>query len=133
MNLANWDIGDIFMFIFAMILMFNNIEALIQYRKVQEAMKDIEEEDLEFRSKLQMFTTLSVAAFILKWLIYIIAYVFIGHFLILIVGGILFLLRFYLIFKKVDHSESKVIDFVTLVGETLFVAYFIIHYFIFIL
>ncbi len=42
MNLANWDIGDIFMFIFAMILMFNNIEALIQYRKVQEAMKDIE-------------------------------------------------------------------------------------------
>jgi len=31
MNLTNWDIGDIFIFIYLLILIFNNIEALLEY------------------------------------------------------------------------------------------------------
>ncbi|MGM8215497.1 hypothetical protein ACLIA0_07960 [Bacillaceae bacterium W0354] len=131
MNLANWTTENIILFIFCLILLSDHIGAIIEFRKVNEAMKDIKDDDLEFSSKVQKYTILFIGAVIFKWLIYVIAYVFIEHFLILIVGGILVLLRIYVMVNMKEKQPKPIIDFLVLIGETAFIAYFIIHYFVF--
>lgn len=109
--------------------MLNNIASILEYKKNKENLKSISESQLMLPSKWKLFVAKLIGAFIFKWLIYIIAFVITGSFLVIIISLILITLRIYLMFHSLIEIQESKTDLYVLVAETVFVGVFMLYYF----
>lgn len=109
--------------------MLNNIQAIFEYKKIKQNSKNIDDDELLtiFSGKWRLFIIKLIVAFIFKWLIYIVASLITGSFLVIIVSLILTTLRVYILFNSL--SEHSKLDLYVLISETLFVGGFMLYYF----
>lgn len=111
--------------------MLNNITALFEYKKNKEKLKNIDENQSlsSLAGKWRVFIVMIIGAFIFKWLIYIIASIITGSFLVIIASLILITLRVYIMFNNLKEIQNSKIDLYVLIVETLFVGVFMLYFF----
>ncbi|TGB03731.1 hypothetical protein E4663_01630 [Halobacillus salinus] len=111
----------------------NNLGSLFEYKKNKENLRSVNENQLMQLSKWQLLGAKLVGAFIFKWLIYLLAAVITGSFLLIILSLILVTLRVYILFHSLNEIQDSKLDWYVLVAETLYVAGFMLYYFGFML
>ncbi|WP_135326445.1 hypothetical protein [Halobacillus salinus] len=131
--ILEWTTEDIYLFVFSLFLLMNNLGSLFEYKKNKENLRSVNENQLMQLSKWQLLGAKLVGAFIFKWLIYLLAAVITGSFLLIILSLILVTLRVYILFHSLNEIQDSKLDWYVLVAETLYVAGFMLYYFGFML
>ncbi|PER67557.1 hypothetical protein [Priestia megaterium] len=130
MSLFNLSINDLYLLIFGLFLLWNNLEALFEFKKIRKGLQTIEVRDIIQLSKWRLFMLRIVGVFIFKWLIYLIAIAITENLFVIIVSIILGGLRLYISYFSLEKiQESRRLDFIVLMGELLFVIVFMGYYF----
>ncbi|MGF9946293.1 hypothetical protein ABEX44_23985 [Priestia megaterium] len=130
MSLFNLTINDLYLLIFGLFLLWNNLEALFEFKKVRKNLQAIEVRDIIQLSKWRLSILRIVGVFIFKWLIYLMAIAITENVFVVIVAVTLGGLRLYISYFSLEKiQESQKLDFIVLVGELLFVIVFLGYYF----
>ena len=130
MSLFNLSINDLYLLIFGLFLLWNNLEALFEFKKIRKDLQTIETGDIIQLSKWRLFMLRIVGLFVFKWLIYLIAIAVTGSLFVIIVAVILGGLRLYISYSRLEEiKKSQRLDFIVLAGELLFVTVFMGYYF----
>jgi len=130
LSLFNLSINDLYLLIFGLFLLWNNLEALFEFKKIRKDLQTIETGDIIQLSKWRLFMLRIVGLFVFKWLIYLIAIAVTGSLFVIIVAVILGGLRLYISYSRLEEiKKSQRLDFIVLAGELLFVTVFMGYYF----
>lgn len=130
LSLFNLSINDLYLLIFGLFLLWNNLEALFEFKKIRKGLQAIETGDIIQLSKWRLFMLRIVGLFVFKWLIYLIAIAVTGSLFVIIVAVILGGLRLYISYSRLEEiKKSQRLDFIVLAGELLFVTVFMGYYF----
>jgi len=130
LSLFNLTINDLYLLIFGLFLLWNNLEALFEFKKVRKNLQAIELGNIIQLSKWRLFMLRIVGVFIFKWLIYLIAIAITENLFVIIVAVTLGGLRLYISYFSLERiQKSPKLDFIVLVGELLFVIVFLGYYF----
>ncbi|UOE94721.1 hypothetical protein [Alkalihalobacillus sp. LMS39] len=137
MTFMNWTTEHIILFCYCLLLMWNYISSLLEYKKTKQQLKELKnselQSELELIPKWRLFAMKVIGAFIFKWILFIIAFVLIGNVPLLIVAGILIVLRVYIMYHTLTELQNTKLDLYVLLGEAMFTAIFIVYYFGFVL
>lgn len=133
----NWRLEDIFMFVYCLILMWNYISALLEYKQNKQQLKELThselQAELDLLPKWRMFVIAIIGAIIFKWFLFIFAFLVVGHMMVLVAGLILIILRVYILYHRLTDLQKTKLDLYVLIGECLFTGVFILYYFGFLL
>ncbi|WP_078553125.1 hypothetical protein [Bacillus alkalicellulosilyticus] len=124
---------DIFIFIYCIILLWNNIDYLRDYKKIKEELDQISSDsELDINpNSISVILFSLLFRFFRSWLFYILAVLLTQNILVLIVAVVLFIIDLYqALFKSSveDVKKSKVRKYQT-IAETVFISGFVIYYF----
>lgn len=129
----SWATRDIYLLIYALVLIGNYISSIKEYKRNKALLKEIDEADLvsDLNSipKWKLFILRVVGAIIFKWLFFVIAVSLTASITLLILSLILVVLRVYVMYHTLSELRKTKLDLYVLIGETLYTLLFSIYYF----
>ncbi|WP_343035061.1 hypothetical protein [Sporosarcina jiandibaonis] len=125
---------EFYILIYCFIILWINIEYLIEHKKLKEGLSDIdsEEEFVMTPSSISVMLFILVFNFIRRWLVYLLAVAITGNLFVIIIAAILFALSLYdsLFNYSLEKVKNSKIGLDLVVIDTIAITGFVIYLFI---
>ena len=133
MPFLSWATRDIYLLIYALVLIGNYISSIKEYKRNKALLREMDEADLESDlnsiPKWKLFILRVVGAIIFKWLFFVIAVSLTASITLLILSLILVVLRVYVMYHTLSELRKTKLDLYVLIGETSYTLVFSLYYF----